>query len=143
VADDSAKGEDGRRKVDTPDSSGVSHSVASDSVNKNLEAPGEEQLALVHGAHGVNPEAMQTLADHIDGGSGEVIKKKKGGSFKKKERKVDGNRTRLNMQLGEKRDLVPMETDEEKEGRTKKAKGDVDLNNKDLAGLSEQSCGTQ
>jgi hypothetical protein len=91
----------------------------------------------------VNPEAMHTLADHVQGGSGEVIKKKKEGSFKRWERKAEGNQTRLNVKLGEKRDLVPMETDEDKEGRTKKTKGAVDPNNKNVAGLSEQSYGTQ
>jgi hypothetical protein len=143
VAEDSVQGGDGRRKDGTPVSSGVTHNVESDSANKSPVDPGEKQLALVHGAHGVNPEAMHTLADHVEGGSGEVIKKKKEGSFKRRERKVDGNQTRLNVKLAEKRDLVPMETDEDKEGRTKKTKGVVDPNNKNLAGLSEQSCGTQ
>jgi hypothetical protein len=143
VAEDSVQGGEGQRKDGTPVSSGATHNVESDPANKSLVDPGEKQLALVHGAHDVNPEAMHTLADHVEGGSAEVTKKKKEGSFKRRERKVDGNQTRLNVKLGEKRDLVPMDTDEDKEGRTKKTKGAVDPNNKNLAGLSEQSCGTQ
>jgi hypothetical protein len=117
AAEDSVQGGDGRRKDGTPVSSGATHNVESDSANKSPVDPGEKQLALVHGAHGVNPEAMHTLADHVEGGSGEVIKKKKEGSFKRRERKVEGNQTRLNMKLGENRDLVAMETDEDKGGQ--------------------------